>query len=98
MTMSLSTSERPSNTRFPGPIRAHNLNGSSIASAVFAQTTAECPYTLQWDATFPRENCPLLWGIWTLGLGRFKTETESALLGESNGNRNFGSNGGPGQF
>jgi len=32
-----------------GPIRAHNPNGISIGSAVFAQLTEECPYTLQWD-------------------------------------------------
>jgi len=28
-------------------------NGKSIDSAVFAQMTAECPYTLQWDAPSP---------------------------------------------
>ena len=28
-------------------------NGISIDSAVFAQMTAEYPYTLQWDAPFP---------------------------------------------
>ena len=32
---------------------AHNPNGILISSAVFAQTTAGCPYTLQWDAHFP---------------------------------------------
>jgi len=37
-----------------GPdVRLHNPNGISIGSAVFAQTTAECTYTLQWDAAFP---------------------------------------------
>jgi len=35
-----------------GPIRANNLNGISIGLAIFAQMTAECPYTLQWDAVF----------------------------------------------
>ena len=43
----------PSDTWFLGPIRAHNPNGISISSAVFAQMTIECPYTLQWDAPFP---------------------------------------------
>jgi len=38
---------------FLGPIRAHNSNGISIGSAVFAQMTAECPYTLQLDAHYP---------------------------------------------
>jgi len=42
-----------SSTRFLGPIRAHNTNDISIGSAIFAQMTAECPYTLQWDAPFP---------------------------------------------
>jgi len=42
-----------SNTLFLGPILAHNTNGISIDSAVFAQMTAMCPYTLQWDAPFP---------------------------------------------
>jgi len=36
-------------------------NGISIGSAVFAQTTAECPYTLQW-AALPPQNCPFPWG------------------------------------
>jgi len=49
----LSTSGLPSNTWFLRPIWAHNPNSISIGSAVFAQMTAECPYTLQWDAPFP---------------------------------------------
>jgi len=111
----------PSNTRFLGPIRAHNRNGILIGSAIFctddrrlslyftmgrpfapsklpvpvgdldphlkrgrfdppesstrtafrsvqpffAQTTADCPCTLQWAAPSPRRNCPFPWGIWT---------------------------------
>jgi len=35
-----------SNTWFLGPIRAYKPNGISVGSAVFAQITAECPYTL----------------------------------------------------
>jgi len=35
----------PSNTWCFGPMRAHNPNGTSIGSAVFAQMTGECPYT-----------------------------------------------------
>jgi len=50
----------PSNTWFFGPIWAHNPNGISIDSAVFAQGTAECPYTLQWDAPFPLKIAPSL--------------------------------------
>jgi len=34
----------PCNTWCFGPMRAHNPNGTSIGSAVFAQMTAECPY------------------------------------------------------
>jgi len=47
------------------PIRAHNPNGISIGSAVFAQMTAQCAYTLQWDASSPPQNCPFPWGNWT---------------------------------
>ena len=46
------------NTSFLGPIRAHNPNGISIGSAVFAQMIAECPYTLQWNAPFPPKIVP----------------------------------------
>ena len=40
----------------------HNLNGIPIGSAVFAQTTVECPYTLQWDVHSPPKNLPLSMG------------------------------------
>jgi len=43
----------PHLTHFLGPIRAHNPNGISVGSAVFAQMTAECPYTLQWEYGTP---------------------------------------------
>ena len=36
----------PSNTRFLGPTRVFIPNGISIGSAVFAQLTVKCPYTL----------------------------------------------------
>ena len=40
------------------PSSAHNPNGISISAAVFAQITAECSYTLQWDAPSPSpQNC-----------------------------------------
>ena len=58
MVTSLSTAGPPSNTRFRGRIRAHNPNGISIGSAVFAQMTAECPYTLQWRAPLPLKIAP----------------------------------------
>jgi len=41
-----------------GPIQAHNPNGISIVSAVLAQLTVACPYTLQWDAPFPLQIAP----------------------------------------
>ena len=44
---------------------AHNPNGTSIGLAVFAQMTAECPYTLQWFACFPLKIAPTHVGIWT---------------------------------
>jgi len=46
-------------------MRAHNPNGTSIGLAVFAQTTAECPYTLQWFACFPLKIAPSHVGIST---------------------------------
>jgi len=61
MATSLST-WAPSNTWFLRPIRAHNSNGIPIDSAVFAQTTVKCPYTLQWDAHSPQKNLPLSMG------------------------------------
>jgi len=57
-------SELPSSTLFLGPTQILNLNCISIGSAVFAQITAERPYTLQWTALYP-QNCPFPWGIWT---------------------------------
>jgi len=41
------------------PIRGHNPNGLSIGSAVFAQMTADCPYTLQWNVHSPLKIAPL---------------------------------------
>jgi len=52
-------------TRFLWPIQAHNPNGISIGSSVFAQMTAECLYTLQWDALFPLKIAASHGGIWT---------------------------------
>jgi len=46
-------------------MRAHNPNGTSIGSAVFAQMTAECLYCLQWFACFPLKIAPFHVGIWT---------------------------------
>jgi len=66
MATSLNTAGPLSNTWFLRPVRAHNPNGISIGSAVFAQMTAECPYTLQWDAPFPLKIAPSHGAIWTL--------------------------------
>ena len=52
MATSLNTDGPPS-TRFLRFIRAHNPNGISIDLAIFAQMTAECLYTLHWDALPP---------------------------------------------
>jgi len=49
----------PSNTCFLG---VHIQNSSLIGSAIFAQLTAESPYTLQWAALFPPKNCPFAHG------------------------------------
>jgi len=53
MATSLNTSGPPSNTLFLRHIRAHNPNSSWIGSAVFAQISVECPYTLQLDPPLP---------------------------------------------
>jgi len=65
VTTSLSTYGPPSNTWFLWPIWAHNPNAIPIGSAVLAQTTVECPYTLQWDAHSPPKFAPSHGGIWT---------------------------------
>ena len=83
MATSLSTYGPPSNTWFQRPIRAHNPNGIPIGSAVFAQTTVECPYTLQWDAHSPPEICPFPWGNLDLHVihgssGQRKSSTKTA--------------------
>jgi len=49
---------------FLEPAHAHNPNGITIGSAVFAQVTAECPYTLQL-APFPLKIARSHKGIWT---------------------------------
>ena len=51
------------NMRFFGLTRVFIPNGISISSAVFAQLTVECPYNLQWAATFLPQNCPFVSGI-----------------------------------
>jgi len=72
MATSLSTS-RSHLRRFLRPTGSQNLNGISIGSAVFAQMTAECPYTLQWDAPSPLKIAPFHGGsgppsnTWFLG-------------------------------
>jgi len=52
------------NLCFLRPTWVHNPNDKSISSAVFAQLTAESPYTLQWALLSP-QNCPFRWRIWT---------------------------------
>jgi len=62
----------PCNTWCFGPMRANkfnNPNGTSIGSAVFAQMTTECPYTLQWFACFLLKTAPSHVGICTSPLG-----------------------------
>ena len=51
----------PSNTWFLGSTRLSIPNGISIDSVVFTQLTAECPYTLQRAATYPK-NLPIPMG------------------------------------
>ena len=44
----------PSNSWFLGSFRDHSLNDMTIDSGVFAQVTAECPYTLLWAPISPK--------------------------------------------
>ena len=91
MATSLSIYGPPSNTRFLRPIRPHNPNGIPIGSVVFAQTTVECPDTLQWDAhSPPPQNLPLPIGDLnpylihgSLGSPKSSTQTAAALAGLS---------------
>jgi len=45
------------------PIQGQNLNGISIASAVFAQLTAECPNALQWADLSPSKLPLPMWDL-----------------------------------
>jgi len=60
----------PSNTWFLGLPDFSVPNGISIASAVFAQLTAEIPYTLQW-AALPLQKLHLPMGIYTPSITGF---------------------------
>ena len=48
----------PSNTWFLGSTRLSIPNGISLGSAVFAQLTAESPYTMQWATLSPKLPLP----------------------------------------
>jgi len=73
----------PHLTRFLRHIWAHkNPNGISISSAIFAQITTECPYTLQWDAHWPFKITPTHGGpgphLIHGSLGPTKSSTQTA--------------------
>jgi len=70
----------PSNSWFLGPVQAHNPNGITIGSAVFAQVTAECPYSLQWDAPFPLNIAPFHLIHGSLFPPKSSTQTASRLV------------------
>jgi len=58
---SLSTSGLLSNTiSWTHP--AHNPNGILISLAIFAEMTAKCPYTSQWDVPCPLKTAPSMGG------------------------------------
>jgi len=54
----------PFNTWFLKLTQAHNPNGISIGSAVFAQLTSECRRAYR-GMTFPLKIAPFHEGIWT---------------------------------
>jgi len=59
----ISNLDPPYNTWCFGPLGAHNPNGTSTGSAVFAQMTTQRPYTLQWFACSPIKIAPSHVGI-----------------------------------
>ena len=68
------SSVHPTYTCFLGPIRITISDEVSIGSAIFAQFTAERPYTLAVWLPFPPQNCRFSWGrsgplsnAWLLG-------------------------------
>jgi len=65
--LSIRGSWPPSNIRFSEPIRAHIPNSILSGSDVFAQMTAESPYSLQFtmECPFPLKIVPSHGGIWT---------------------------------
>jgi len=69
----------PCNTWCLGPMRADNPNSTSISWAMFAQMTADCPYTLQWFAHFWFKIAPFHGGSGPHGsLGPFESWTQMA--------------------
>jgi len=69
----------PLNLCFLWPTRIHNPNNKSIGSAVFAQLTAESPYTLQWGPLSPKiaPSHGWIWApsnLWFLRLVRTTTQ------------------------
>jgi len=57
----------PPKSWFIGPVRAHNQNGITFSSAVFAQVTAECPVFYN-GTPLPCQNYPFPWWIWAPNL------------------------------
>jgi len=78
----------PPNTCFLGPIRVTISDEVSIGSAIFAQFTAERPYTLAvWLPFPPPQNCRFSWGDLdpyvmhdSLGLSRPTTQKASSSI------------------
>jgi len=64
-----------------GPHLMHASLGISISSAVFAQITAECCYTLEWAA--PRRSGPHLYSTQFLGPIRAHNQTASRTNGSA---------------
>jgi len=67
-----------SNTCFLGPSGVHNPNGISIGSAVFAQLSAQSPYTLEWAALFPLKIAPRMGDLDPPSLNPHKSSTQTA--------------------
>jgi len=73
----------PCNTWCFQPMGAHDPNGTSIGSAVFAQMTAECLYSLQWFACFPFKIGPFPWtscNTWFIGPTRVRNANGNLIV------------------
>jgi len=73
----------PCNTWCFGPMRAHDRNGTSIGSGVFAQMTAECPYMVclfrPQNGSFPCWHLDLMY-TWFIGTTQVRNTNGNLIV------------------